>query len=178
MPKMVVVEKTGNVIFLAWFTIRPFSAVVDIRTYDSFRYVVTHVSHEQCQTRQKAGHLNWKAGRRSKNVISHPKTVMLTPMNTVWDIYSVADLPYCSESPKPSPWGPRRGLAHSPRDHSSASPHPTVHLSVDYKGNMTDMSKTWRHLPECFVNRIYSPNNILQAHVLCVKIIPIKQYNY
>ena len=26
--------KTGNVIFLPWFTIRPFSAVVDIRTYD------------------------------------------------------------------------------------------------------------------------------------------------
>ncbi len=45
MPKMVVVEKTGNVIFLAWITIRPFSAVVDILTYDSFRYVATHMMY-------------------------------------------------------------------------------------------------------------------------------------
>ena len=33
-----------NVIFLARFTIRPFSAIVDIRTYDSFRYVATQLS--------------------------------------------------------------------------------------------------------------------------------------
>ena len=43
MPKMVVVEQSGNVIFLAWFTIRPFSAVVDIWTYNSFGYVATQI---------------------------------------------------------------------------------------------------------------------------------------
>ena len=36
--------ESGNVIFFVWITIRPFSAAVDIRTYDSFREVPTHIT--------------------------------------------------------------------------------------------------------------------------------------
>ena len=43
MPKMIVMEKNGNVIFLAWITIRPFSAVLKSVTYDSFRAVSTQI---------------------------------------------------------------------------------------------------------------------------------------